>query len=179
MKAPLTLKGSFFKNGGDDVVLDSTNVVLTTTGGIKVEASGCLQVNKPDMFWGYSRFRFDKDNKSALLFPCVPANEESETYGVAMSTANQCPFTDLSNAAHAYLPVKIDVGDTPPASGFRVALCSVTPAAADVLRGHIDVMTSVKGFKCSIVEDNVTYKDTALKRFSAVFSLKGMCIMFR
>ena len=29
------------------------------------------------------------------------------------------------------------------------------------------------------VEDDVTYKDTALKRFTAVFSLKGMCIMFR
>ena len=179
MKSPITLKGSFFKTGAGDVVLDSTNVVLTTTGGIKVEASGCLQVNKPDMFWGYSRFRFDRDNKAALLFPCVPANEESGTYGIAMSTANQCPFTDLSNAAHAYLPVKIAVGDTPPTSGFRVALCSVTPAAADVLRGHIDVMTSVKGFKCSIVEDDVTYKETALKRFSAVFSLKGMCIMFR
>ena len=67
----------------------------------------------------------------------------------------------------------------PPAAAFRVTLCSVTPAAADLLRGHIDVMTSVKGFKCSIVEDDVTYKDTALKRFTAVFSLKGMCILFR
>lgn len=179
VKAPLTLKGSFFKTGAGDVVLDSTNVVLTTTGGIKVEGSGCLQVNKPDMFWGYSRFRFDRDNKAALLFPRVPANEESGTYGIAMNTSNQCPFVDLSNAAHSYLPVKIAVGDTPPTSAFRVALCSVTPAAANVLRGQIDVLTSVKGFKCNIVEDDVTYKDTALKRFTAVFSLKGMCIMFR
>lgn len=46
-------------------------------------------------------------------------------------------------------------------------------------RGHIDVLTSVKGFKCSIVEDDVTYKNTSLKRFTAVFSLKGMCILFR
>jgi hypothetical protein len=29
------------------------------------------------------------------------------------------------------------------------------------------------------VEDDVTYKGTALKRFTVVFSLKGMCIMFR
>lgn len=179
LKVPLTLKGSFYKRGAGDAVLDSTNVVITTTGGIKVESTGCLQVNKPDMFWGYSRFRFDKDNKAALLFPRVPANEESGAYGIAMSTSNQCPFTDLSNAAHPYLPVKIAVGDTPPTSGFRVALCSVTPAAANYLRGHIDVLTSVKGFTCSIVEDDVTYKNTALKRFSAAFSLKGMCILFR
>ena len=75
--------------------------------------------------------------------------------------------------------MKINVGDTPPTAQFSVALCSVTPAAADALRGHIDVMTSVKGFTCSVVEDDVTYKNTALKRFSAVFSLKGMCILFR
>ena len=179
LKAPLTLKGSFYKRGGGDAVLDSTNVVVTSVGGIMVENSGCLQVNKPDMFWGYSRFRFDKDNKAALLFPRVPANEESGMYGVAMNTTSQSPFTDLTSAAHPYLPVKIDVGDTPPTSRFLVALCSVTPAAADVLRGNIDVMTSVKGFKCSIVEDDVTYKETALKRFTAVFSLKGMCILFR
>ena len=179
LKAPLTLKGSFYKRGGGDAVLDSTNVVVTSVGGIMVENSGCLQVNKPDMFWGYSRFRFDKDNKAALRFPLVPANEESGTYGVAMNTTSQSPFTDLTSAAHPYLPVKIDLGDTPPASAFRVVLCSVTPAAANLIRGHIDVLTSVKGFKCDIVEDDVTYKDTALKRFTAVFSIKGMCIMFR
>ena len=179
LKAPLTLKGSFYKRGGGDAVLDSTNVVVTSVGGIMVENSGCLQVNKPDMFWGYSRFRFDKDNKAALRFPLVPANEESGTYGVAMNTTSQSPFTDLTSAAHPYLPVKIDLGDTPPASAFRVVLCSVTPAAANLLRGHIDVLTSVKGFTCSIVEDDVTYKGTALKRFTAVFCLKGMCILFR
>ena len=179
LKAPLTLKGSFYKRGGGDAVLDSTNVVVTSVGGIMVENSGCLQVNKPDMFWGYSRFRFDKDNKAALRFPLVPANEESGTYGVAMNTTSQSPFTDLTSAAHPYLPVKIDLGDTPPASAFRVVLCSVTPAAANLLRGHIDVLTSVKGFTCSVVEDDVTYKNTALKRFTAVFSLKGMCILFR
>ena len=179
LKAPLTLKGSFYKRGAGDVVLDSTNVVVTSVGGIMVENSGCLQVNKPDMFWGYSRFRFDKDNKAALRFPRVPANEESGTYGVAMNTTSQSPFTDLTSAAHPYLPVKIDLGDTPPAAAFRVVLCSVTPAAANLLRGHIDVLTSVKGFTCSVVEDDVTYKNTALKRFTAVFSLKGMCILFR
>ena len=179
LRAPLILKGSFYKRGAGDVVLDSTNVVVTSVGGIMVENSGCLQVNKPDMFWGYSRFRFDKDNKAALRFPLVPANEESGTYGVAMNTTSQSPFTDLTSAAHPYLPVKIDLGDTPPASAFRVVLCSVTPAAANYLRGHIDVLTSVKGFTCSIVEDDVTYKNTALKRFTAVFSLKGMCILFR
>jgi hypothetical protein len=109
----------------------------------------------------------------------VPANEESGTYGVAMNTTSQSPFTDLTSAARPYLPVKIDLGDTPPAAAFRVVLCSVTPAAANYLRGHIDVLTSVKGFTCSIVEDDVTYKNTALKRFTAVFSLKGMCILFR
>ena len=177
LKVPLTLKGSFYKRGGGDAVLDSTNVVVTSVGGIMVENSGCLQVNKPDMFWGYSRFRFD--NKAALRFPLVPANEESGTYGVAMNTTSQSPFTDLTSAARPYLPVKIDLGDTPPAAAFRVVLCSVTPAAANLLRGHIDVLTSVKGFKCDIVEDDVTYKNTALKRFTAVFSLKGMCILFR
>ena len=55
----------------------------------------------------------------------------------------------------------------------------MTPAAANLIRGHIDVLTSVKGFKCDIVEDDVTYKGTALKRFTAVFCLKGMCILFR
>jgi hypothetical protein len=55
----------------------------------------------------------------------------------------------------------------------------LAPAAANLIRGHIDVLTSVKGFTCSIVEDDVTYKNTALKRFTAVFSLKGMCILFR
>ena len=179
LRAPLTLKGSFYKRGAGDVVLDSTNVVVTSVGGIMVENSGCLQVNKPDMFWGYSRFRFDKDNKAALRFPLVPANEESGMYGVAMNTTSQSPFTDLTSAARPYLPVKIDLGDTPPAAAFRVVLCSVTPAAANLIRGHIDVLTSVKGFRCTIVEDDVTYKNTALKRFTAVFSLKGMCILFR
>jgi len=91
------------------------------------------------------------------------------------------PSSDLRRIPRRSPSANTSVGmpAMPPAAAFRVTLCSVTPAAADLLRGHIDVMTSVKGFKCSIVEDDVTYKDTALKRFTAVFSLKGMCILFR
>ena len=48
----------------------------------------------------------------------------------------------------------------------------MAPAAANLIRGHIDVLTSVKGFKCDIVEDDVTYKGIALKRFTALCNLE-------
>ena len=180
LKSPITFNQSFYMSGDGTVVLDSTNVVVNATGAIYLEGDGCLQVNRPGMFWGYSRFRFNPATGAALLFPREPANEESGTYGIAMNNGSEsmCPFTRHNNN-NAYLPVKIDLGDTPPSSTFRVALCSVTPAAADSLRGHIEVLTSVKGFNCEIVEDDVTYNETPLKRFSCVFRRKGMSIIFR
>lgn len=179
LKSPITLNQNFYMSGDGTVVLDSTNIVVNLTGAVYLEAGGSLQINRPGMFWGYSSFRFNRDAGAALLFPREPANEDSGTYGIAMNGTAMCPFADNTNAAVPYLPVKIDLGDTPPSSTFRVALCSVTPAAADLLRGNIEVLTSVKGFNCEIVEDDVTYNETPLKRFSCVFRRKGMSIIFR
>ena len=132
-------------------------------------ATGKALNGKP--YAGNPHVRFDEGEVASAATP--------RRGSLLYNTTSQSPFTDLTSAAHPYLPVKIDLGDTPPASAFRVVLCSVTPAAANYLRGHIDVLTSVKGFTCSIVEDDVTYKNTALKRFTAVFCLKGMSILFR
>jgi hypothetical protein len=60
-----------------------------------------------------------------------------------------------------------------------VPLCSILPTKADALRGHIDVQTAVKGYKCTIEEDTVTYKEKTLTRFTAVFRPSGACIIFR
>ena len=77
------------------------------------------------------------------------------------------------------LPVRIDFGDAPPSGTRRIALCSVAPAAAEQLRGHVDVRTKVDGFTCTVEEDAVTYKGTALTRFTAVFRPSGAYIIFR
>ena len=179
VQTPLYVKGTLNKRGLGTVVLDSTTVVpVGGTIGCRV-AEGCIQVNQPDTFWKFYRLRFV--DGTALLVPSVPANEGIGTYGVAMSRdADESPFlTNDSELNSPYLPVKIDFGGTPPEGTCRVVLCSLTDRAAACLRGHIDVQTAVKGYRCTIEEDTVTYKSKALTRFTAVFRPTGACIIFR
>ena len=179
VKTPLYVKGTLNKRGLGTVVLDSTTVVpVGGTIGCRV-AEGCIQVNQPDTFWKFYRLRFV--DGTALLVPSVPSNEGIGTYGVAMSRdADESPFlTNDSELNSPYLPVKIDFGGTPPEGTCRVVLCSLTDRAAACLRGHIDVQTAVKGYRCTIEEDTVTYKSKSLTRFTAVFRPTGACIIFR
>ena len=180
IKTPISTLGTLNKRGAGTVVFDSDYVASTALNpGIRV-LDGCVQVNRADTFWDFYRIRFASGD-AAIAFPGEPVNDDIGTYGIAMwrtGPGDMPPFLE-NDRDNPYLPVRIDFGDAPPSGTRRIALCSVAPAAAEQLRGHVDVRTKVDGFTCTVEEDAVTYKGTALTRFTAVFRPSGACIIFR
>ena len=178
VKTPVTLTGTLRKRGQGLLVLDAD---MTASGKSLCVDGGFVQANRADTFWTFYRIRSSAG--TAFIFPAQPVNEEIGTYGLARGRndgSDESPFLDdNTNVVTPYLPVKIDFGDTPPSGTVRVPLCSILPAKADALRGHIDVQTAVKGYKCTIEEDTVTYTSKSLTRFTAVFRPSGACIIFR
>jgi len=180
VKTPLAVKGTLRKRGKGSLVLDAD---MTASGVSFCIDEGLVYVNRADMFWAFYRIRSAVGTVAAFVFSAQPANEEIGTYGLARGRddgTDESPFLDGdTNVVTPYLPVQIDFGDTPPSGTCRVPLCSILPTKADALRGHIDVQTAVKGYKCTIEEDTVTYKEKTLTRFTAVFRPSGACIIFR
>ena len=178
MKTPLTLKGTLYKRGKGLLVLDADMTAVNKS--LRVY-DGCVRVDRADAFWNCYRIRSNTD--TAFVFPAQPVNEDMGTYGLAMGrndNTGESPFLDNdSESVNPSLPVQIDFGGVVPSSTCRVPICSILPTKADSLRGHIDVQTAVKGYKCTIEEDTVTYKEKTLTRFTAVFRPTGACIIFR
>ena len=178
VKTPLTLKGTLYKRGKGLLVLDAD--MTAANKGLRV-LDGCVRVDRADTFWNFYRIRSNTD--TAFVFPAQPVNEDMGTYGLAMGrndNTGESPFLDNdSESVNPSLPVQVDFGDTPPSGTVRVPICSILPTKADSLRGHIDVLTSLKGFTCAVEEDSVTYKNKQLTRFTAVFRPSGACIIFR
>ena len=178
VKTPLTLKGTLYKRGKGLLVLDAD--MTAANKGLRV-LDGCVRVDRADTFWNFYRIRSNAD--TAFVFPAQPVNEDMGTYGLAMGrndNTGESPFLDNdSESVNPSLPVQVDFGDTPPSGTVRVPICSILPTKADSLRGHIDVLTSLKGFTCAVEEDSVTYKNKQLTRFTAVFRPSGACIIFR
>ena len=180
VKAPLTVKGTLRKKGNGSLVLDAN---MTANGVSFCIDEGLVHVNRADTFWAFHRIRSATGIVAAFVLSANPANEEIGTYGIARGRndgTTESPFLDgNTSVVTAYLPVRIDFGNTPPSGTCRVPICSILPTKADALRGHIDVQTAVKGYKCTVEEDTVTYKDKTLTRFTAVFRSTGMCVIFR
>ncbi len=180
VKTPLTVKGTLRKKGKGSLVLDSD---MTANGVSFCIDEGLVYVNRADMFWAFYRIRSAVGTVAAFVFSAQPANEEIGTYGLARGRddgTDESPFLDGDTSiVTPYLPVQIDFGDTPPSGTYRIPLCSILPTKAASLRGHINVQTAVKGYRCTIEEDTVTYKDKTLTRFTAVYRPTGACIIFR